>query len=80
MNPLLIAFPLAAAVFLGIIGWALADGLSGSVTPQQGTGGIGYTFDGGINGPNSSGAPPVGCVGTGYDFTNSCNSQYIATF
>lgn len=29
------------------------------------------------SGGSSSGPPPVGCVGTGYDFTKSCNSQYI---
>lgn len=28
--------------------------------------------------PNAvSGSAPVGCAGTGYDFTQACNSQYV---
>ncbi len=27
--------------------------------------------------PVSSSPPPTGCSGTGYDFTQACNSQYV---
>lgn len=32
------------------------------------------------NNPGGNTPPPVGCAGTGFDFTKSCNSQYLAVF
>jgi hypothetical protein len=80
MKPIRIVWPLAISILMAIIGWALADGLSGTISQQIG-GGISNGFDGGISPPAAAGGTPVtGCVGTGYDFTLACNSQYIATF
>lgn len=73
-------WPLALVILVAIVGWGLADGLSGTISQQLG-GGISNGFDGGISSPIAAGGTPVvGCIGTGYNFTLACNSQYIATF
>ncbi len=58
---------------------AVADGINPSGVGQNLGGGL--NFDAGIS--KSGGGvvtPPTGCTGTGADFTNSCNSQYLVVF
>lgn len=42
--------------------------------------GTGRVLLGKGNGGSGPTPPPVGCAGTGFDFTKSCNSQYLAVF
>jgi hypothetical protein len=61
--------PLILAI-LAIVLLALAQSLRAQSI--GGSSGIANTF--------ASSAAPVGCVGTGFNFTLACNSQYIAVF
>lgn len=54
----------------------IADGISNPGTQFIGNMGEGVSNNTG----SGSGPPPVGCAGTGLDFTIACNSQYISVF
>lgn len=55
---------------------ASAQLFAGTITPQIGGG---LQFDGGIASQGVAAPPPSTCPGTGLDFSDACNSQYIGT-
>ena len=66
-----------ATLIIAISSQLFADGINNPKSGGSGGGQVGFVE--GINNLGIGGSI-VGCAGTGFDFTQACNSQYIAPF
>lgn len=54
--------------------------IQGPITPGDCVQWVNSYTIGDSGAPCGGGSPPVGCAGTGWDFTMACNSQYVVVF